>query len=344
MNTTNSTPGDPCDHQQLSQGSKAVLGSVLVVIAVLGSVGNSILGIYVIRHTEMQSLINILLATMAVADTSSSLLCAPFDLFTILSGTWMFGQRFCYAHTFALSVLVVLNVIILVVISLDRYCILVHRKTGLRKCRPWVLVSGCVLFSAGVSCPPLFDVGKSVFASGRCRQVWGVDDPAYSMLFSGFLFVLPCGLLLLGYVHIIVAIRKSVRRVRPQLQRTSGNDAERSLRINVKFKRKTFSTILWLYAAAVICRLPLAVSVFFQSVAAPRALCPALLTCIVLLTYLNSAVNPFIYALKINEYLLMLTGKLSDVKNQVRGFKRRRSRSQPQNIYMVNVDSSVSVV
>lgn len=340
MNTTNDTD-DPCN-LQLSHASRALYGSALLTFAILGTIGNSVLSFYVIRHTEMRSLINILLATMAVSDTLISALCTPFDFLTIVKGTWFFGGSTCLIHSFLLSVLVVENVTMLVIISIDRYCIVVQKKDFLRGCHVAALLSACSVFSVLVSVPPLFESGRLIFANGFCRQICEAidEDYIYSILYSSLLFVLPCGLLLLAYVHIIVIIRKRSRSIRPQCNhRVSVNSVYKVHRIHVKFKQDTFATILYLYAAAMVCKLPLAISIFVQGLSTYKV-CP-LGHWIMLLTYSNSALNPFIYAYRINEYWMMLTGKFHNVKDHVKNFKSKSlKRDQPHAIYMVTFDSS----
>lgn len=341
-----SIANDSCNIQQ-SDTSRIVFGSILIGAASVGTVGNSILSFYVIRHTEMQSLINMLLATMAISDTLISCLCAPFDFYASLSGVWPFGKVMCLAHSFLLSALVVQNVTIFVIISIDRYFILVHKRDHLRGCSVAALITACVVFSNCVSCPPLFGRGRMIFTNEYCRRMFEKNDKSYvyPLLYSNLFFVLPCGLLLLAYVHIIVIIRKTKRRVCPAVShRASVSSTKKHVRINLKFKEKTFSTILCLYAAAVVCKLPLAVSIFLRGLTT-YAMCGAAHSWIMLLTYLNSAINPLIYASKINEYWMMLTGKFSTVKDQVKSFRRKsRLFSHPQEIYVITTDARTSVI
>lgn len=340
MNITDNKIADPCS-LNLSKGYRGFFGLAFVLVAFLGTVGNSILSFYVIRSTERRSLINILLATMAICDTLISFLCTPFDFLTIIYSMWVFGEYMCSTHSFVLSVLVVQNVTILVIISIDRYCILVHKKDRLRGCHMATMISACTIFSVIVSCPPLFNAGKLVFANEYCRRICDTSSKKniYSFLFSSFLFVLPCGLLLLAYVHIMVAIRKTTRIISPQNHLAT---SETNGSLNVKFKQKTFSTILWLYAAAMICKLPLAITTFIQGLSKNVA-CPVA-PWVILLTYMNSAINPIIYAVKISEYWMMLTGKFDNMKNRVKTFRRSRNQSRPQNIYVITTETSSSVL
>lgn len=332
---TNSTPEDPCN-PNLSDVTRAVYAFLLIAVAATGTVGNSILSYYVIKNTQMQSLINVLLATMAICDTLISCLCAPFDVFTTLSGYWLFGEYMCAAHSYVLSVLVVQNVTMFIIISVDRYFILVHKKDKFRACRAKILLSSCMIFSLIVSSPPLYHRGKFIFSNEHCRKLCNdsEDSHIYSLLYASFLYVLPTGLLLLAYIHITVSIRKMKRKVLPIFDHTLSVRKGKCLRVSVMFKQKTFPTLICLYVAAVACKFPLATSIFLQSIKTDLV-CP-ISHWIILLTYVNSAINPLIYALKIDQYWMMLTGKFYRVKNQVKSFRRKsKSSSKPQTIYTI---------
>lgn len=332
----NSTSEDFCN-PNLSDATRAIYAFLLVAVASTGTIGNSILSYYVIRNNQMQSLINVLLATMAICDTLISCLCAPFDVFTTLSGYWLFGEYMCIVHSYVLSVLVVQNVTMFIIISVDRYFILVHKKDKFRACRAKILLSSCMIFSLIVSSPPLFHSGKFIFSNEHCRQLCNdyEDSHIYSLLYASFLFVLPTGLLLLAYIHITVSIRKMKRTVLPIFDQPLSVRKGKCLRINVLFKQKTFPTVICLYAAAVVCKSPLAISIFLQSIKT-SIVCPVS-HWIILLTYFNSAINPLIYALKIDQYWMMVTGKFYKMKKHVKSFRgKSKSSSQPQNIYMIS--------
>ncbi|CAL1264330.1 unnamed protein product, partial [Larinioides sclopetarius] len=156
MNST-SNENFSCDVYQ-SDGIRISLNAALILVITIGGVGNFLLTILVIRNTEMHSVINVLLALMSISDAILSIICAPLDLITVINHEWIFGTRMCCAHAFLLSVLVVQNVTVLVIISIDRYYILIHKKSHLYSCRPIWLILGCFTFSIVVSIPPLFDV------------------------------------------------------------------------------------------------------------------------------------------------------------------------------------------
>ncbi|GIY30903.1 high-affinity lysophosphatidic acid receptor [Caerostris darwini] len=346
MNNTSNDGNSTCNVNQ-SDGIRASYGTALIFVILVGGVGNCLLTFLVLRHTEMRSVINILLALMAISDAFLSIFCAPMDLIAIISHDWMFGSHFCSAHAFLLSVFVVQNVTVLVIISIDRYCILIHKINHLHGCRPTRLVLGCLVFSVAVSCPPLFGVGQFTFVNEHCGQNiqttdHGLDAVIYFGLFSILLFVLPCSLLLLAYVHILVALRKSIKTVRPESRRmTCSQFLKGHQDIDVRFKQKTFSTILCLYLAAMIFKLPLAVTLLVKSITRDIQ-CPVSIR-VVVLAYLNGAVNPFIYACKITSYWMVLTGRLREVKNRINS-RRSSRRKDRQTVYRISSISTSSVI
>ncbi|GBN22616.1 hypothetical protein AVEN_134468-1, partial [Araneus ventricosus] len=209
---------------------------------------------------------------------------------------------------------------------------------------PTWLILGCLAFSAVVSSPPLFGVGQFTFVNEHCVQFHGqgMDDVIYYGLFSSFLFVLPCGLLLLAYVHIIVTLKKKSCKILPECHSVTCNQFLKNHQdIDVRFKQKTFPTIICLYVSAMTFKLPLAITLLVKSITASIK-CPVSLR-VVVLAYLNCAVNPFIYAFKISKYWMALNGKLQTVKNRVNSLRTAR-RSNPQNVYRISRPSTSSVI
>ncbi|GFT53334.1 probable G-protein coupled receptor 45 [Nephila pilipes] len=327
-----------------TDGVRISLGFLLVFAILVGGAGNFLLTFLVIRHTEMHSIINILLTLMSVSDAFLSIICAPLDLVALITHEWIFGTYVCGLHAFLLSVFVVLNVTVLVIISIDRYYILIHKKNRLYSCNSILLVAGCLIFSVTVSSPPMFGIGQFTFGNEHCGQILdhGMDDVVYYGLYSSLLFVLPCGLLLLAYVHILVTLKKTSRTVRPECHRPTHNQFLKSrLNVDVRFKQKTFSTILCLYVAAMIFKLPLAFTLLVKSITHATK-CPVSLR-VVVLVYLNGAVNSFIYAFKITTYWMVLTGKFQVVTQRVNSLRSSR-RNDRQSVYRISRASTSSVI
>ncbi|GFR02140.1 probable G-protein coupled receptor 63 [Trichonephila clavata] len=327
-----------------SDGVRIALSIVLIFAILVGGAGNLLLTFLVIRRTQMHSVINILLSLMSISDAFLSTICAPLDLVTIITDKWMFGTCMCSVHGFLLSVFVVQNVTLLVIISIDRYYILIHKKNRLTSCNSISLISGCLIFSIAVSSPPLFGSGQFTFGNEHCGQLvdHGMDAVIYYGLYSSLLFVLPCGLLLLAYGHIIIALKKSNFTVQPECCRSRRNELLKSrLDINVRFKQKTFSTILYLYAAAMTFKLPLAFTLLVKSITYSIE-CPVSLR-VVVFVYLNGAVNSFIYAFKITPYWMVLTGKFQVVKQRVNSM-RSNGKNDRQSVYRITSRVSTSSV
>ncbi|XP_015920318.1 probable G-protein coupled receptor 45 [Parasteatoda tepidariorum] len=329
---------------QISDTSRAAIGITLLFIFLIGGAGNTVMSLLVFRHTEMHSIINLLLSTMAASDAIISIACVPFDIVTVILRKWIFGCVFCFIHAYVLTLLVVQNVVLLVIISIDRYLILVHKRHYLYDCKATSLVSCCLLFSMLISCPPIFGFGKFLFMNAPCKQGLNAErsDVIYLSMFSSLVFVLPFGLLLLAYVQIISAIRKSKYRVRPELQRVEQNRqfAVGRQSFDARFKQKTFSTILYLYIATMSCKIPLLVSLLIQKFS-KTVICPTPYWVLVIL-YSNSAINPFIYASKITTYWMVLNGKFRHVRNKARGLSINKKRNNPECIYKISIDAQSS--
>ncbi|XP_054706677.1 high-affinity lysophosphatidic acid receptor-like [Uloborus diversus] len=333
VNLGNST--SICDiHSFVS--SRTLIGSMLIITILVGGTGNVILGIFIARRGEMQSRINIILATIAISDAFISLICAPVEFASITLEPQTFGYIWCHAHAFVLSLLIMQNFALLIVISIDRYFTLVHGSDMLKKCRMSLLLPCCFVIAAAISSLPLFGVGGAVFSQTHCKSRIDHKDRLYYRMFSIVFFFVPFSFLLGMYGRIILIVRKTTHRVRPSF--TNGMRF-RNPKTNFRFKRKTFYTILCLFFVFMVCKLPMLVNFLLLD----DWPCP-LPSWASLFIYLNSLINPFVYATKVKQYRRIITGRFSLIPNRESNMTRRRKRSSAESIYRVSVIDYNSVI
>ncbi|XP_069789854.1 adenosine A2a receptor a [Narcine bancroftii] len=282
-----------------------------LVIAVLSVLGNMLVCWAVYMNSNLQSITNFFVVSLAVADIAVGVLAIPFAI-SISTG---FCSLF-YGCLFIACFVVVLtqsSIFSLLAIAVDRYiCI----KNPLRYnslvtgSRARNIICICWILSFLIGLTPIFGWNKSsdiavVGTNGTspCRggmvsclfeEVVTMD---YMVYYNFFACVLVPLLLMLGiYLRIFMAARH-------QLQQMSckSMQAERSRTTLQKevHAAKSLAIIVGLFAG---CWLPLhiinCVNLFCQDCRAPASV----LYFAIILSHANSVVNPFIYAYRIREF------------------------------------------
>ncbi|TNN04350.1 hypothetical protein fugu_001379 [Takifugu bimaculatus] len=110
---------------------RVTLAAIMIFMITIGFLGNAIVCLIVYQKPAMRSAINLLLATLAFSDIMLSLLCMPFTAVTVASADWSFGSEFCRASIMLYWLFVLEGVSILLIISVDRFLIIVQRQDKL---------------------------------------------------------------------------------------------------------------------------------------------------------------------------------------------------------------------
>lgn len=105
---------------------RVVVPVVFSVIAVLGFVGNLSVIIVVVANLQMRSTTNTLILSLAVADLLFIVICVPFTAVSYAITVWPFGTAWCKIYQFTIHVTAYVSVYTLVLMSLDRYLAVVH--------------------------------------------------------------------------------------------------------------------------------------------------------------------------------------------------------------------------
>lgn len=107
----------------------------MIFILFVSFLGNLVVCLMVYQKAAMRSAINILLASLAFADMLLAVLNMPFALVTIFTTRWIFGKFFCRVSAMFFWLFVIEGVAILLIISIDRFLIIVQRQDKLNPYR-----------------------------------------------------------------------------------------------------------------------------------------------------------------------------------------------------------------
>ncbi|XP_019749973.1 high-affinity lysophosphatidic acid receptor [Hippocampus comes] len=356
-----SEPGTPL----ISVTLRVTLAAIMIFMITIGFLGNSIVCLIVYQKPAMRSAINLLLATLAFSDIMLSLLCMPFTAVTLGNADWSFGSGFCRASIMLYWLFVLEGVSILLIISVDRFLIIVQRQDKLTPHRAKVLIAGSWLLSLCVSLPSI--VGWRTGTAG-VGDVWvpqcvlgyseSVADRAYTVLLAVAVFFAPFSVMLYSYMCILNTVRRNTLRVHshasepsclPALNQVSkmrliGLQRPPQIKVDMSFKTRAFTTILILFVGFSVCWLPYTVvsllAVFSRQFYYSPAFYPISIGAL-WLSYLKTVFNPIIYCWRIRKFREACQEFVpKSCRLCPRMGSRSRRRVRPSNIYVCSETQS----
>lgn len=290
----------------------AMLGLLYILTFLVSVLGNTVVCYIVYQKPAMRSAINILLATLAMADFLTTALCMPFAVISMMAQKWIFGDVFCNFNAILFNLFVTEGTFVLLTISVDRFMIIVRRKDTLTPRRAKIYIAISWVFSFAVVMPPIFGWGKYTYESGQiqCSLEWPSQndrDRSYGMFFFILTFCIP----LLSMAYCFVSILRTVRRNSTRIQNhppAPGGVMTKmhrpgKMNIDYSFKTRAFTTILILFVLFVVCGLPYTVIRFHLLLNGyADSLSYVADVVVVLIAYLNSALKPIIYYIRISKF------------------------------------------
>lgn len=298
---------------QLPLAIRITLALGLAIIIIVATTGNAILCILVCQKKTMRSPINILLANLALTDVLLAVLCMPMDLVTLFAISWLSKMAvLCQFHAFLTSALMTANKIFLFVISIDRYSIIVNRTSRLTQRSCQFIVVALYLYSIGICIGPVLDTGLQTHC-GMAGALESISSRVYVIVRFLATIIIPYSVMAYSYFWILVSVRKNKLKVgvEPSMMivfasKGSTNNSQAVLRtvpclsIDMRFKTRTFKTILILFVISVLCHLPSSALQLKWSL--DDDLPSDSSSFIMWSMYLNSALNPLIYACRIQKF------------------------------------------
>nr|XP_057912576.1 adenosine A2a receptor b [Doryrhamphus excisus]XP_057912577.1 adenosine A2a receptor b [Doryrhamphus excisus] len=291
-----------------------------VLIACLAVAGNVLVCWAVFLNSNLQSITNFFVVSLAAADIAVGLLAIPFAI-TISTGFCADFHGCLFIACFVL-VLTQSSIFSLLAIAVDRY---VAIKNPLRYNslvtgpRAKAIIALCWLLSVGIGLTPMLGWNKgrnsTSSASSTCPEglteclFEGVVTLDYMIYFNFFgCVLLPLAVMLVVYAHIFMAARRQLRLT--SLKKVSPAPPAPSLKGPMPSSRstlqkevhaaKSLAIIVGLFA---LCWLPLHIINCFNYLchdcARPHVW---VMNIAIILSHANSVVNPFIYAYRIREF------------------------------------------
>lgn len=343
----------------LSTPLRISLAITMLLMIVVGFLGNTVVCIIVYQRPAMRSAINLLLATLAFSDIMLSLCCMPFTAITLITVRWHFGDHFCRLSATLYWFFVLEGVAILLIISVDRFLIIVQRQDKLNPRRAKVIIAASWVLSFCISAPSFIGWTFMEVPARAPQCVLGYTEfpaeRAYVVTLVIAVFFAPFGVMLCSYLCILNTVRKNAVRVHNQSDsldlKQLSKDGRRKIRrqqqqvsLDLSFKTKAFTTILILFVGFSLCWLPHSVYSLLSAFSRRfyySASFYTTSTCVLWLSYLKSVFNPIVYCWRIKKFreaCIELLPQTFQILPKVP--ERIQRRIQPSTVYVCNENQS----
>ncbi|XP_077366243.1 putative G-protein coupled receptor 63 [Festucalex cinctus] len=323
---------------------------VMVGVLLFALLGNMVVCLMVYQRSAMRSAINLLLASLAFADMMLAILNMPFTLVTVMTTNWIFGEVFCRVSAMLFWFFVMEGVAVLLIISIDRFLIIVQKQDKLspRRAKVLILVTWGLAFFFSF---PLAIGSPRLQIPPRAPQcVFGYSSEpeyhAYVLILMLVFFFIPFMVMLYAFMGILNTIRHNTFRIHShpdgmclsQASKLGLLSLQKPFQTNMSFKTRAFATILILFSVFTVCWAPFAayslVSTFDEDFYRKDSFFQVS-AWVLWLCYLKSALNPIIYYWRIKKFrdaCLDLIPKYFKFLPQLPGNTKRRI--QPSAVYV----------
>ncbi|KAK2162829.1 hypothetical protein LSH36_91g09022 [Paralvinella palmiformis] len=300
-------------------GYELLFGSLLSLIIVVTLLGNGLVVTAVASFRRLRSVTNYFVVSLAVADITVAILVMPYALVYDISEEWRYGWVFCYFFISCDVTCCTASILHLCVIALDRYLAITqpfsyHRKMSKR--RALIMIASVWICSSAISFVPIY---LGWFADHTKMHELYVDSPkcglyvnkVYAVISSSTSFYIPLLVMIFAYVKIFRIARKQAAEIRrlensitpdhllinngtpsgdPSLDRVR----KRSRKVQKDSKAiKTLGTLVGLFC---ICWLPFFLMYLIVPFCSACAVPHGVVAAITWLGYVNSCINPCVYA------------------------------------------------
>ncbi|XP_076056453.1 somatostatin receptor type 2-like [Oratosquilla oratoria] len=261
---------------------------------VVGLCGNSLVIYVVARFSKMQTVTNLYILNLALAD-ELFVIGIPFLMVTFTLEYWPFGSIMCKLYMISTSINQFTSSLFLTIMSADRYMAVCHPITSPKVRTPMIskLVSLTAWTVSALTIVPIFMYSNTLEYNGleSCNIVWPdgqtVSGITVFTMYSFFLaFGIPLSFISIFYTFVILKLRT----VGPK---TKSKEKKKS-------RRKVTKLVLTVITVYVLCWLPywvlqlaLITSPPKQNQSLFRKILFLFTSC---LSYINSAINPILYA------------------------------------------------
>ncbi|XP_061074067.1 trace amine-associated receptor 13c-like [Conger conger] len=296
-----------------------LLYTAVSVVVSLTVCGNLLVIISICHFKQLQTPTNFLLLSLAMTDFLVGVFVMPLYFTMLIEPQRCFGMVLCTIFNFAAFHLTSVSIYNVTLIAVDRWFALsnpLHYSMKMTVNVTLRLVSILWLTSFIYTMVLLYFNGNidNAKVNITCSECVVVLDDVWATVDFILVFVVSCSMIIIIYLRIFAIARNHAKKIRSvQKSQKTNTDSTAS-------ERKAAKTLGVLVAVFLLCLVPSFVCTFFDAYISNEAVQLAVSITMTLL-YLNSSINPVIYALFYpwfkTSVKLILTLKICDTESSV---------------------------
>ncbi|NXO03921.1 TAAR1 protein, partial [Rhinopomastus cyanomelas] len=292
-----------CLRSSWSSSTRVSMYVLLACIVLATVLGNLVVIISISHFKQLHTPTNFLILSMATVDFLLGLLVMPCSMVRSVEHCWYFGELFCKIHTSLDIMLSTASIFHLSFISIDRYCAVCDPLRYKSKINASTVVAMALvswLVPAAFTFGMIFldlngrgggeELSSHVRCAGGCSVTFSGTSGVVASVVS---FYIPGFVMLHIYRKIYSVARRQARSIDAVSQKPPQSETKQH--ISFSRERKAAKTLGIVVGAFLVCWSPF----FFFTAANPflsSAVPPLLMDALVWFGYLNSALNPIVYA------------------------------------------------
>ncbi|XP_053346941.1 trace amine-associated receptor 13c-like [Clarias gariepinus] len=285
-----------CPERSVSSALYFLLYVCAAAMVFLTVCGNLLVIISVFHFKQLHTPTNTLVLSLALSDFLVGVLVMPSMLIWIIESCWIFGTDFCIFFSFISGLLMNLSIYNISMISVDRYLALsnpfLYTNTISRRTMCTVVYSNwcaCLTYMTAIY---YFNGGlmTSVLCPGECfyflNEVCSIIDLVVS-------FIFPLSVIIILYTRVFIIAKKHATAIR-ELNNHTRPKSQKVTSHLTKSERKAAKVLGILVSVFLICLLPYFIYSLLGEIVDLQL---QIFQKVLIMSYLNSTINPVIYAL-----------------------------------------------